>query len=173
MPDQLQTISDFTDAPERQRAVIAFSGNSGREIFEFVGDPDRITDWYLLARAVHHHEPGPGGEARFNIEFTFFGNVFEEVLLWDPPHQYVYKASGKNFPIKDYIARIAVEMTGPDTGRLVWSMHFNEIEGQHFQRMLPVILHPINERSIHNLADLLGGRVEECTMDFTGIGPTE
>ncbi|XXK30899.1 SRPBCC family protein [Rhodobacteraceae bacterium nBUS_24] len=166
---QSQTISDFTDAPERQRAVIEFSGKSGEEVFEIMGDPDRITDWYILAKQIHHHEPGPDGEARFNVEFTFFGDVHEEVMLWDPPNQYIYKATGDDFPIKDYVARIAVEMTGPRAGRMTWTMHFDVIEGQEFKRILPIILHPINEHSMQKLASLMGGRVVECTMDFSGL----
>ena len=172
MTNKDNQISAFTDAPERQRAVVEFSGMSGEEAFEIMGDPDRITDWYLLAKEIHHHEPGPDGEARFNVEFTFFGDVFEEVLHWDPPHQYIYKATGGDFPIKDYIARIAVDMTGPNSGRMSWTMHFNNIEGREFRRILPVILHPINEQSMHKLAGLLGGKVVECTMDFSGLAAT-
>ncbi len=170
MPGQEQTIADFTTAPERQRAVIEFSGKTGEEVFEIIGDPDRITDWYLLAKQVHHHEPGPDGETRFNVEFTFFGDVFEEVMLWDAPHRYIYKAAGPGFPIRDYVAQIAVEMTGPDSGLLNWTMHFDEIEGKEFQRILPTILQPINEKSMEKLAPMLGGRVVECSMDFTGFG---
>lgn len=169
MSSQQKAISEFSSAPERQRAVIEFSGKSGEEVFEIMGDPDRITDWYLLAKQVHHHEPGPDGEPRFNVEFTFFGNVFEEVLLWDAPDQYIYKATGDDFPIKDYVARIAVEMTGPNTGLMTWTMHFDIIEGQEYKRILPVILHPINEVSMQKLATLLGGHVVECTMDFSGL----
>ena len=170
MPDQDKTIEDFTNAPARQRAVISFSGKAGEEIFEIMGDPDRITDWYLLAKEVHHHEPGPDGEVRFNVEFTFFGDVFEEVMLWDAPNRYIYKATGPNFPIKDYVAQIAVEMTGPDTGLMTWTMYFNDIEGQEFQRILPVVLPAINEQSVAKLAPLLGGEVVECTANFSGFG---
>lgn len=163
-------ISDFTGAPERQHAVIEFSGKTGSEIFEIMGDPDRITGWYLLAKEVHHHAPGTDGEARFNVEFTFFGDVFEETLLWEPPNCYFYKASGPGFPVKDHVAQIAVEMTGKDTGRMIWSMFFDKIEGQEFQRILPVILPVISEHLVAKLAPMLGGQVLECVADFSGIG---
>ena len=169
MPDREQTLADFTTAPERQRAVLAFAGKTGEEVFEIMGDPDRITDWYLLAKEVHHHEPGPDGEARFNVEFTFFGEVFEEVMLWDPPHRDIYKAAGPGFPIRDHVAPIAVEMTGPDSGLMTWTMHFDVIEGQEFQRILPTILQPINDKSMAKLAPMRGGRVLECSMDFSGF----
>ncbi len=170
MTDQNKTIATFTSAPERQRAVIAFTGKSADEIFEIMGDPDRITDWYLLAKEVHHHKPGPDGEARFNVEFTFFGDVFEEVMLWDPPNRYIYKATGSGFPIRDYVAQIAVEMTGPDCGQMSWTLHFDIIEGEEFQRILPAILPPINELSMKKLAPMLGGKVVECSMNFDGLG---
>ena len=61
-------VADFTDAPARIVAEIAFSGRTGDEVFELMGDPDKITDWYLLAKQVHRHPPGPDGEERFDVE---------------------------------------------------------------------------------------------------------
>ena len=167
--DRSRYLGEFTQAPERLRGVIAFKGRKGDDVFDIMGDPDRITDWYLLAKTVHHHAPGPDGEARFNVEFTFFGHVFEEVLLWDAPHRYVYRATGPDFPIKDYIAEISVEMTGEDSGQMTWSMYFDTIEGQEFQRILPIVLPAINEASLNKLAPMLGGEMVTCTHDFSGL----
>ncbi len=162
-------LEEYTSAPERLRGVIAFEGRTGDEVFDIMGDPDRITDWYLLAKTVHHHPPAPDGEARFNVEFTFFGNVFEEVLLWEAPDRYVYRATGPDFPIQDYIAEISVEMTGEKTGKMTWSMYFNTIEGQEFQRILPTVLPAINEASLRKLAPMLSGELVTCIHDFSGL----
>ena len=117
----------------------------------------------------HHHPPAPDGEARFNVEFTFFGHVFEEVLLWEAPQRYVYRATGPDFPIKDYIAEIAVEMTGERSGQMIWSMYFDTIEGQEFKRILPIVLPAINEASLTKLALILGGELISCVHDFSGL----
>ena len=93
-------ISDYTPANLRMLMTIEFEGIDPGQVFETMGDPARVTDWYLLAKDVKIHPPGPDGEANFNVEFVFFGDVFEEILLWDLPHRYVYRAQGDEFPIK-------------------------------------------------------------------------
>ena len=46
-----------------------------------MGDPDKIPEWYLLAKEVKIHQAVGGEEPSFNVEFTFFGDVFEENLV--------------------------------------------------------------------------------------------
>jgi hypothetical protein len=162
-------VSDFTAAPARITAEIAFSGMPGEDVFEIMGDPDRITDWYLLAKDVHRHPPGPDGEERFDVEFIYFGKVYEEVLYWAPPDRYIYKAEGPDFPIKDYIAIIEVAMNGEDSGVMRWSMYFNDIEGVDQQKALPVMLPPITRESVERLAPMLGGEVVTFESNFEGI----
>ena len=77
-----------------------------------MGDPDKIPEWYLLAKEVKIHQAVDGEEPNFNVEFTFFGDVFEEILFWDAPNRYVYQATGKDFPITDYVSEICVESQG-------------------------------------------------------------
>jgi len=162
-------VSDFTAAPARISCEIEFAGMSGEDVFEIMGDPDRITDWYLLAKDVHRHEPGPDGEERFDVEFIYFGKVYEEVLYWAPPDRYIYKAEGPDFPIKDYIAVIEVNMTDSGVGRMRWAMHFNDIEGLDQQKALPVMLPPITRESIERLAPMLGGKVVSFESNFEGV----
>jgi len=162
-------ISAFTSALVRIETEIEFSGHSGEEIFDIMGDPKRITDWYLLAKSVHMHPPGPDGEENFNVEFIYFGDVFEEILDWDPPRRYVYKATGDQFPIKDYVAVIEVRMTGEDSGIMRWAMHFNDVDGLDQQKALPVMLPPITEESVKRLAPMLGGEVTVFQSNFDGI----
>jgi hypothetical protein len=40
---------------------------------------------------------------------------------------------------------------------MIWRQYFDEIEGEHNQRILPVILPPINRVSLERLATLIGG----------------
>lgn len=150
-------IAPFTTAPERMRAVIPFEGLSGAEVFEVVGDPDRITDWFLLAKEVRIHPAEPGEDPTFDVVFTFFGEVYEEVLHWDPPHRYVYLAQGPDFPIKDYIGLIEVAETGSRSGVMRWSFYYDVIEGDEFRRIIPVMLPPVVEESLRRLAPMIGG----------------
>ena len=150
-------ITPYTSAPERMRATIPFEGMTGDEVFGVVGDPDRIADWFLLAKEVRIHPARDGEDPTFDVVFTFFGEVYEEVLLWDPPHRYVYLAQGPEFPIKDYIGRIEVEETGPASGIMRWSFHYDQIEGGEFQRIIPVMLPPVIEASLQRLSPLIGG----------------
>ena len=163
-------IEDFTSAPERIRCQISFSGMSADEVFAFIGDPDRIPEWYLLAENVQHHAPGPDGEARFNVRFMFFGEVYEEVLHWDPPYRYIYLATGPDFPIKDYIAELSIEMTSDKSGVLTWAIRCDQIEGAANARVLLVILPELNKVSLEKLAALLGGEFLSMTVDFDGLG---
>lgn len=154
-------MTPFTAAPERMRATIPYSGMSAAEVFDVMGDPERITDWFILAKEVRVHPAEPGEEASFNVVFTFFGDVFEEVLLFEPPQRYVYIARGPDFPIKDYVARIEVEETGDGAGVVRWAFYYNVIEGEHFRRIIPVMLPPIIEASLRNLAPMIGGTTVE------------
>ena len=151
-------IDDFTSAALRMRAIIEYEGKSPEEVFTIMGDPQMIPEWYLLAKEIRMHPAKTGEEASFNVVFTFFGDVYEEVLHWDPPHRYVYLAKGEEFPIKDYIAEIVVEETEPDKGTMTWNVYCDLIEGEHFQRILPIMLPPINEASMHKLVPLIGGK---------------
>ncbi len=150
-------LGPYTSATLRMDARITYSGHSADEVFEIMGDPERITDWYLLAKQVKMHPKVAGEEQTFNVEFTFFGDVFEEILHWDPPRRYVYLARGEDFPIKDYVAQIEVEETGPDSGVMSWQIYCDDIAGEEMQRILPVILPVINERSMQSLSKLIGG----------------
>ena len=45
----------YTPATERMKATIPFEGMSAADVFEVMGDPERITDWFLLAKEVRVH----------------------------------------------------------------------------------------------------------------------
>lgn len=150
-------IEEFTQAPLRMDARICYEGTSAEQVFELLGDPERITDWYLLAKDVRLHPGSEGEDQKFTVEFTFFGEVEEEILHWDPPRRYVYLAKGDDFPIKDYVACIDVREDTPDSGELRWSIYCDVIEGDHYQRILPAMLPAINEASMKKLSTLIGG----------------
>jgi hypothetical protein len=156
-------ITQYTQATLRMDARIRYQGKTAAQVFEIMGDPERITDWYLLAKTVKMHPKADGEEQTFNVEFTFFGDVFEEILHWDPPHRYVYLARGEDFPIKDYVASIEVVEETATSGTMRWAIYSDVIEGEHFQRILPVMLPPINEASMHKLSELMGGT--SCEVD--------
>ena len=150
-------LSPYTNARLRMDSVIDYDGHTADQVFEIIGDPERITDWYLLARTVKMHPCREGEEQTFNVEFTFFGDVFEEILFWEPPRRYVYQARGDEFPIRDYVAVIEVDAKTETSGTMRWQTYFDDIEGEHFQRILPVILPAINEASMQKLARLIDG----------------
>ena len=156
-------MSMYTSATLRMDARIHYLDKTAAEVFEIMGDPERITDWYLLAKSVKMHPQVAGQAQSFNVEFTFFGDVFEEILHWDPPSRYVYLAKGDEFPIKDYVAKIEVTEKDSNSGDLSWQIFFDDVKGEHFQRILPVILPEINRVSMNKLAELLGGG--SCQVD--------
>lgn len=149
-------------------ARIQYSGHSAAEVFELLGDPERITDWYLLAKQVHLHPQVEGEEQSFSVEFTFFGKVEEEILHWDPPRRYVYLAAGPEFPIKDYVACIEVTEETPNSGELRWAIYCDVIEGENFQRILPVMLPAVNEASMAKLSTMIGGTSCSVESFFAG-----
>jgi hypothetical protein len=150
-------IADYTTAPLKLDMRVHFKGKSPEEVFDIMGDPERVKDWYLLAKDVHLHEPDAGGQVNFDVEFVLFGIVKEEILHWDLPTRYVYRAHGDGFPIKDYIALIEIRKTGDDEGVMIWRQYFDEIEGDHNNLILPVILPPLNQASLERLSPMIGG----------------
>jgi len=161
-------MAPFTTAPQRMKATIAFEGKTPEQVFGIMGDPERITEWFLLAKEVRIHPAVEGQDPTFNVVFTFFGDVFEEVLHWDPPNRYVYLAEGPEFPIKGYIGRIEIKETGPTSGIMRWSFHYDTIEGEEFQRIVPVFLPPVIEASLQRLAPLIGGTAVEFENQIDG-----
>lgn len=150
-------ITQYTDASLRMEATIQYQNCSADRVFEILGDPKLIPSWYVLAKEVHIHEAAPDGEAPFTVDFTFFGPVEEEILHWDPPHRYVYLAKGNGFPIKDYVASIEVSETSKLSGYMCWRIYCDQIEGEHYQRVLPIMLPAINKASMEKLSPLIGG----------------
>lgn len=150
-------ISAFTKAGLKMEAQIEYENCTAERVFEVLGDPTLIPSWYVLAKEVHIHEAPPGEEPPFTVEFTFFGLVDEEILHWDPPNRYVYSAKGEGFPIKDYVACIEVQQSSATSGTMSWKIYCDEIDGEHFQRVLPAMLPAINEVSMKKLCPLIGG----------------
>ena len=164
-----ELIKTFTSALAREISTIEFSGMTGDEVFELLGDPARIPDWFVLANSVSQQETDPNTEASFIVDFTFFGEVVEEVLFWDEPRKYIYRASGPDFPIKDYVAEISIEMTGPYEGTLSWKMYFDKIDGARYLKCIPVILPAIVQASIERLPELIGGGRVTHRSNYKGI----
>jgi len=150
-------ITPYTKAPLRMEITVEYEGKTREEVFAIIGDPELIPEWYLLAKRIIMHPSDEDGEASFKVEFTLFGEVYEEVLHWDEPNRYVYLAKGNDLPIKGYTALIEVFDTEPCKGVFVWKIYYDAIEGEEFQKLLPVILPPIKEESIRCLLPYIGG----------------
>ena len=59
-------ISQYTNATLRMDARIQYRGKTAAQVFDIMGDPERITDWYLLAKTVKMHPKVEGEEQTFN-----------------------------------------------------------------------------------------------------------
>ncbi len=150
-------IKRYTTSPLQIAVSIQFKGKSAAEVFEILSNSTLIPKWFLLAKAVKMHPQNKNGHTAFYVEFTFFGDVYEEILEWNPPLRYIYSANGTDFPIKDYVASMEIEETGAHEGVLFWKIYYSQIEGTHFQKIIPIILPPIIAESFELLAPLIGG----------------
>ena len=151
------TIGDYTSAPLRLDMQVRFTNQSPATVFNVMGDPAQIQNWYVLAKDTVVDERTAEDELQFEVDFILFGKVREEVMLWNPPQRYVYRAFGEHFPFKDYVALIEVEETALNAGVLRWQQFFTEIEGEDNQRLLSVILPHLNEVSLQRLATMING----------------
>ena len=150
-------IGDYTSAPLRLDMQVRFTNQSPATVFDVMGDPAQIQNWYVLAKDTVVDEQTAEDKLQFEVDFILFGKVREEVMLWNPPQRYVYRAFGEHFPFADYVALIEVEETAPNTGVLRWQQYFTEIEGEDNQRLHSVILPHLNEVSLQRLATLING----------------
>ena len=150
-------IGAFTAAPLRLDMELHFSNISPAAVFDVMGDPEQIQNWYVLAKQAVVDEKYAAAELQFDVDFILFGKIREEVLLWEPPHRYVYRAHGPTFTLEDYVALIEIEETSSNTGIMRWQQYFSSITGEDHQRLMPVILPHINEVSLNNLAGLING----------------
>ena len=140
-------IGDYTSAPLRLDMQVRFTNRSPATVFDVMGDPAQIQNWYVLAKDTVVDEQTAADELQFEVDFILFGKVREEVMLWNPPQRYVYRA----------FALIEVEETAPNSGILRWQQFFTEIEGEDNQRLLSVILPHLNEVSLQRLATMING----------------
>ena len=143
--------------PLRLDMQVRFTDRSPATVFDVMGDPAQIQNWYVLAKDTVVDEQTAEDKLQFEVDFILFGKVREEVMLWNPPQRYVYRAFGEHFPFADYVALIEVEETAPNTGLLRWQQFFTEIEGEDNQRLLSVILPHLNEVSLQRLATMING----------------
>ena len=150
-------IGNYTSAPLRLDMEVRFTNQSPTTVFDVMGDPEQIQNWYVLAKDTVVDEQTAETELQFEVDFILFGKVREEVMLWNPPHHYVYRAFGEHFPFKDYVALIEIEETEQNAGILRWKQFFTEIEGADNQRLMPVILPHLNEVSLQRLATMING----------------
>ena len=150
-------IGDYTSAPLRLDMQVRYTNQSPASVFDVMGDPAQIQNWYVLAKDTVVDEQTAEDKLQFEVDFILFGKVREEVMLWNPPQRYVYRAFGEHFPFKDYVALIEVEATAPNTGVLRCQEFFTEIEGEDNQRLLSVILPHLNEVSLQRLATMING----------------
>jgi len=150
-------IGGYTSAPLRLDMQVRFTNQSPATVFDVMGDPAQIQNWYVLAKDTVVDEQTAEDKLQFEVDFILFGKVREEVMLWNPPQRYVYRAFGEHFPFADYVALIEVEETAPNTGVLRWQQFFTEIEGEDNQRLLSVILPHLNEVSLQRLATMING----------------
>jgi uncharacterized protein YndB with AHSA1/START domain len=150
-------IGDYTSAPLRLDMQVRFTNQSPATVFDVMGDPAQIQNWYVLAKDTVVDEQTAEDKLQFEVDFILFGKVREEVMLWNPPQRYVYRAFGEHFPFAEYVALIEVEETAPNTGVLRWQQFFTEIEGEDNQRLLSVILPHLNEVSLQRLATMING----------------
>ena len=162
-------LMTFTTAPRRLTARLSYQGHTSAQVFDLIGDPDRIPDWYVLAESIRHYPPTPEGEARFNVVFTFFGEVEETILHWAPPHRYVYRAIGPDFPIQDYVAELSVIPDGETSGTLGWDIYFDTVDTAQSARVLSIILPELNKSSLSKLASMLGGQLLSHDSNFHDI----
>ena len=49
------SIAQYTSASLRMESRIRYQGKTAEQVFTIMGDPTRITDWYLLAKQVKVH----------------------------------------------------------------------------------------------------------------------
>ncbi|MEY8199033.1 MAG: SRPBCC family protein [Colwellia sp.] len=155
-------IKKYTKAPLKAEYKIHFEGYSAQEVFDILANPELITEWYLLAEDVRIPPPQKGEQACFNISLTFFGEVYEEILHWEPPLRYVYSEQGPNFPIKDYVAEIEVIADENNNGVMTWRLFYQNIDGPKFKHIIPVLIPAMNEASMHKLSEFIGGTKVEC-----------
>ena len=150
-------IGNYTSAPLQLDMELRFTNQSPAAVFDVMGDPEQIQNWYVLAKDTVVDEQTAEKELQFEVDFILFGKVREEVMLWNPPQRYVYRAFGEHFPFRDYVALIEIEEQESNTGILRWQQFFTHIEGADNQRLLPVILPHLNEVSLQRLAAMING----------------
>ena len=106
-------IGNYTSAPLQLDMELRFTNQSPAAVFDVMGDPEQIQNWYVLAKDTVVDEQTAEKELQFEVDFILFGKVREEVMLWNPPQRYVYRAFGEHFPFRDYVASLRSKSKNP------------------------------------------------------------
>jgi hypothetical protein len=159
-------LARHTESPCAITCTVDFEGHEPEEVFEIMGDPSRIPDWFLLARAVRESPQQSG----FIVDFVLFGEVEEQILHLAPPDCYVYSARGSGFPILDYVAMIEVQGDGNGCGTMRWSLHYSQFVDATSERVIDGIMPAVMKSSMERLAPLIGG-VRNEVVDLRSRDP--
>ena len=66
-------IEDYTSAPLRLDMQVRFTNQSPATVFNVMGDPAKIQNWYVLAKNTVVDEQTTEGELQFEVDFILFG----------------------------------------------------------------------------------------------------
>ncbi len=91
---------------------------------------------------------------------TGMGDLREEIVRWNPPHGYAYKAEGKLAPIRNHLGVFHLQRTESGSCLLVWRQYFQNASGPLgllLGGMFPLVMQVMMKRALSNLLQQLGG----------------
>ena len=130
------TIGDYTSAPLRLDMQVRFTNQSPATVFDVMGDPAQIQNWYVLAKDTVVDEQTTEDELQFEVDFILFGKVREKSCCGNPPQRYVYQGVRRALPTSEtMLPSLRSKRRHPTPAYSGWQQYFTEIEGEDNQRL--------------------------------------
>lgn len=102
--------------------VLGRYASSPDKVWTVISDHERIPEWSPARSVKIVSAPnGPGVGVVRRIEFGPGVSVDEEVLCYDPPHRYVYRAI-RGLPANYHLGEMRVEPTSDGGTQLFWTV---------------------------------------------------
>jgi len=137
---------------------------TAENVFGVIADLDGISKYFPMVRhAITHHNSATGcageGSVRVCKMSAGMGDINEEIIWWNPPAGFAYRASGTMIPIRDHLGVITLTPDTQGYTRIEWRHYFETRLGP-LGWMFPFMMKRMCREALVNMAASLKVSVE-------------
>lgn len=154
-------VRKLTNAPLKMHGEFHFNCTP-EKLWPLISQASGIASWFPIILGGSHdnstsHSKGACdvGAKRY-CKTLGMGTLDETILYWDEPKLYAYNVKNFMMPIKNHVAIMSIEQTGPGKCKFIWQQYF-DYKGFIMRHMFPHMMIFFMNWGLKNLRKRLGG----------------